>query len=81
MKKLVKETKEVEVCEDIICDICDKSCEINGNLNYATLSAKWGYGSDKDLTVHEAHICEGCYDEGIERLGIKPTISSYHLCS
>lgn len=59
-----QEKREVEVLTDITCDLCGKTCRdsIGVNLEFATLSARWGYGSRKDCETHEAHICEDCYD-------------------
>lgn len=51
------------------CDVCGKSCyrsEFEDRMHsdeYATLSATWGYWSDKDLTWHECHMCEFCFDK------------------
>lgn len=68
-----------EVVTDITCDICGKSCKVdegvinnelrpdNGNMyrefEYMTLTAHWGYYSNKDMQYWEAHVCEKCVDE------------------
>ena len=56
-----------------ICDICGNSCNVahkgfkdpNGIISneFATLTARWGYCSNKDLTEHECIMCEECFDE------------------
>ena len=59
-----KETKEVEVVDDIICNGCGKSCETALEWLYeaAELIADWGYGSSKDGERSKAHLCEECFD-------------------
>lgn len=61
--------------EDILCDKCGKSCRDDEDMNfeYASVKATWGYCSKKDLTEHEAQICEPCYDS----LGLKPKVTRY----
>lgn len=61
--------------EDIICDKCGKSClnSTEMNFEYATITAHWGYGSNKDLEKHEAHVCEKCYDD----FHLKSTVTYY----
>ena len=53
--------------KDIRCGRCKKSCKIeigagHYNLSYATLEARWPYGSPKDTEHHQLHFCEPCYD-------------------
>jgi|ERR1035437_3052722 hypothetical protein len=65
------------VIESVSCNICgnkilDKGC----GREYATISAEWGYDSNKDMTRHEAHICESCYDAKIV-----PLLTVDHLVS
>ena len=57
--------KELDELDDVYCNICGKSCKKEMNFEYAYIIADWGYDSQKDLEVHEAHICEECYDEKI----------------
>ena len=43
MKIMTK--KEVEVISDIRCDVCEESCQTEGdvsNIEFGTLSAHWG---------------------------------------
>jgi len=63
----VKQTEEVI---GYVCDVCGSPCfKESGDLRfesteYAVLSAQWGYWSNgKDLTRHECHLCEDCYDK------------------
>lgn len=54
--------------KDITCDRCKKSTAILignpdiYNFSYATLEARWPYGSPKDAEHHQLHLCEPCYD-------------------
>lgn len=55
--------------EKITCDICKGSCaykfsdtDIVEN-EYATLQARWGFLSNKDLEKHKCVMCESCYDQ------------------
>jgi hypothetical protein len=61
------------------CDICGMSCNASQDERYeaherASLRARWGYHSRKDMQVHECDMCEDCYDhlvEYIETMGGK----------
>jgi len=62
--------REVEEVHDVICDSCRKSCKTfldknntTYNFEHMTLSALWGFSSNKDLERWEAHVCEKCVDE------------------
>jgi predicted aldo/keto reductase-like oxidoreductase len=72
--KLYKKVYRKEVYEpsvqlvDVTCDICGKSCDVAAfpgqkSFEYATLSASWGYGSNKDGDTHECIICTHCFDK------------------
>lgn len=61
MKTYKKEL--VDKIDDIICDMCYKSCRCGFNFEHMELYAKWGYGSKKDMTKWEAHFCEDCVDK------------------
>jgi len=56
---------EVKILEDVICDVCGKSCRDSDNLNfeYATLHADWGHCSNKDGIGWTGHICYRCADK------------------
>jgi len=67
----IKELKQKEVVVGYICDICKQSCnKISSgegknyeSYEFATLYARWGYYSNKDLTSSHCHICENCFDK------------------
>jgi hypothetical protein len=44
-----------------------------GFEDFFQLSQTWGYFSKKDGEMHEAVICEGCYDEVFKDVRIKTT--------
>lgn len=53
----VKEIKSIEVITDVLCDICDQSTK----LEFATLSANWGYYSQSDGERYKLQLCEKCF--------------------
>ena len=62
MRKYKQKELLSEVLEDVICDICGKSCKINLSALYefSILKATWGYGSHKDCTQWDGEFCEEC---------------------
>lgn len=74
MKKTKKVNRSIDIVVDVICDCCGKSCKKNisrdgdFNLEYMTLSAKWGYASTHDLESWEAHICNKCVDKKLAKI-------------
>ena len=66
MVELKREVREEKVY-GYECDICRSSCNKSTGesdvFEYATLFARWGYYSNKDLESHECHMCEVCYDK------------------
>lgn len=62
----IKEKITSEEVTGYICDICNKSCNESGydfeSHEWAELKATWGYFSNKDLQIHQCHMCEQCYD-------------------
>lgn len=75
-----KETQEVEVVDDVICNRCGKSCRnADGFIEMAPLRVRWGYGSSKDTEDHESHLCEQCYDEIVSGFKISPKVTEYLL--
>lgn len=81
--KIVKIKQETTT--DVICDSCGKSCKVflgenkkHFNFEYMRLSARWGYGSDKDLEVWEAHICEKCVDTKFTKITFKKEHYNIH---
>ncbi len=66
----VREKRVVNEFVGYTCDICNQPCYKEHGPNradsteHALLRAEWGYWSDdKDLTVHECHMCEACYNK------------------
>ena len=69
-------TRQTKVLVDICCDVCGKSCKNehardydddhelheDGDFEYATISATWGYFSRKDGESYSAVLCEDCFD-------------------
>ncbi len=56
--------------DKIFCDVCGSNCmkEDAHDNEYATLSATWGYDSNKDLTRHDIDLCESCFDKTVQFL-------------
>lgn len=75
-----KEQREVKKVKDVICDVCEESTYNGANFSYAKLSANWLYGSPKDTQVHEACICESCYDKIVEAFSIKVHKGEHLIC-
>lgn len=63
MKTFKKKT--VKVLDQIICDVCGKTCtdDFYNNHENATLEAMWGYNSRSDGTKFEIHLCENCFGD------------------
>jgi uncharacterized cysteine cluster protein YcgN (CxxCxxCC family) len=64
-----------EVTEDVICDICGKSCKkrindpiVERTMEYMELKTSWGFYSNKDLETWEAEVCEDCVDKHLSPL-------------
>ena len=58
----VTEKVEVEAVTDVVCDICLTTTRVaDEHLEYATLKAHWGYGSQHDGERYEVHLCESCF--------------------
>ena len=53
----IKEFRLTEVISDVLCDICDQSTK----LEFATLSANWGYFSQSDGERYKLQLCEKCF--------------------
>lgn len=49
--------------EDIICDVCGKSCNTDTGFERLTMNAQWGFMTKKDFQKWEADVCEKCVDE------------------
>ena len=63
-----KVTKEIDVLQDMICDICGKSCKVGSNYISLDLFVCWGYGSNHDGENWEAEVCETCVVEKLAPL-------------
>jgi hypothetical protein len=60
---------EIETVTDVLCDGCSSSTRVeNGGLQYATVQARWGYGTRHDGERYELHLCEGCFFKTIAYL-------------
>jgi len=77
MVKTKIEKRKVEVTKDIVCNICGTSCKASPGygFSYATLKAHWGYCSNRDGQVHEAHICNSCFDVMIKKFKISSLVT------
>ena len=53
----VKQLQQVKVITDVVCDVCNQST----TLEFATLSAHWGYGSTYDGERYELQLCKKCF--------------------
>ena len=79
MKKYRK--AEVDVIDDIICDMCDISCKKGKDcFEYSDFISSWGYNSRKDGERWSGMFCEDCSDRikdfvesGGKKLEIKET--------
>lgn len=66
-KSIIKSREEVV---DVICNQCGNSCKGDMNMEYATVSAHWGYDSKHhDMEAYEIHLCEICFDLLLAGLG------------
>ncbi|WP_237673408.1 hypothetical protein [Vreelandella profundi] len=62
----VIEKVEVDTVTDVVCDVCLCSTRVeNGGLEFATLSALWGYGTRHDGERYELHLCEDCFFQAV----------------
>jgi hypothetical protein len=79
MIKYIQQQKTETVIDDIICDLCGKSCAVYPYKEspykemrvikqqiYMSLESHWGYGSGKDATYWKAQICEKCVDKKLK---------------
>ncbi|AXN29633.1 hypothetical protein CP913_13820 [Pseudomonas aeruginosa] len=61
--------EQTESVSDVLCDVCGESTRIEGyGLQFGTLRASWGYGSNHDGERYEVHLCEGCFFRTISGL-------------
>ncbi|SDM97288.1 hypothetical protein [Vreelandella arcis] len=58
----VIEKVEIDAVTDVVCDVCLSSTRVaDEGLEFATLQAQWGYGSQHDGERYELHLCESCF--------------------
>jgi ribosomal-protein-alanine N-acetyltransferase len=50
--------------KQIICNGCGRILKAE-RQDFLTVQKEWGYFSQKDLQIHEFHLCEECYDKMI----------------
>jgi uncharacterized cysteine cluster protein YcgN (CxxCxxCC family) len=69
--KTIQKVVQEEEQEDVLCDICGKSCgieiqdmegEVFLRFEYMELETHWGYYSSKDCEHWQAQVCEACVD-------------------
>ena len=60
----IKQLQQAEVMTDVVCDVCNQSTK----LQFAALSAYWGYGSTHDRERYELQLCEKCFFYALETL-------------
>ncbi len=59
--------------EHIRCNKCGRMLfvqEGNQKEDCLKVQKEWGYFSEKDLELHEFHMCETCYDEMVREFVI-----------
>lgn len=78
MKKY--KTRQARVLVDILCDVCEKSCKNDrhsgddtllhedGDFEYGSVSATWGYFSRKDGESYSTVLCEDCFDNVVKHI-------------
>lgn len=75
VKRNIKRTLSTVV--DVKCNSCGNSCIKSKQdlaFEFATIHAAWGYFSNKrDGEVHEAHLCQSCFEKLIKKFAI-PTL-------
>ena len=60
----IKKLQQVKVITDVLCDVCNQSAK----LEFATLSAHWGYGSKHNGERYELQLCEKCFFYALKTL-------------
>lgn len=60
----IKESRSTPVVVEVICDVCGQTTtkdREHGIHEYATLSANWGYHSNRDDERYHYQLCETCF--------------------
>jgi hypothetical protein len=82
MLVIKKETKEIEIVEDEICNKCSKSMKLEDGQIYGLSNAhvNGGYLSKKlvDTTMYGFSICESCLKEIFDSFEIPVTETDYN---
>lgn len=51
-----------EGVSEVKCDVCSRSTRLDcGGLQFGTLQARWGFGTQHNGEHYEIHLCEGCF--------------------
>ena len=79
LSHIENQTKEVEVLDNIICNICGEPIKITSDIagmsyDYIHIHQEFGYRSNHDNQTHDLDICEDCYSKLINSCKIQPTI-------
>ncbi|MFM5557035.1 hypothetical protein [Aeromonas rivipollensis] len=64
----VKAVVPTEQVVEVRCDVCGDSSMMVEQMNYATLSANWGYGSRHDGERYQVDLCESCFFDVLANL-------------
>lgn len=53
---------EIEAVSDVLCDVCRLTTRLeSGRLQFASLQAHWGHGTEHEGERYEIHLCEACF--------------------
>ena len=77
MRHTHKETQEVDVVDDVVCDRCGETMKgFAGNYNGVTISGSGAYDSTHfpDGAVVHADVCEKCASEWFKTFKTHPVI-------
>jgi hypothetical protein len=60
--------KLVDTLDNVLCDVCNKSCKHEMNYEVARLSVNWGYESKNDGDAYCIDLCEDCFERTLQHL-------------
>lgn len=66
MKIIKKVVMEVQEVEQVVCNKCGNTIEVNKDgelVDYLAINKKWGYLSDFDGEEHSIDLCQKCYKQ------------------
>lgn len=75
MKHTHKETQEVEVVDDVVCDRCGDTLKCSaGNYNGINITGSGAYDSPHfpDMCIVHADVCEECASEWFKTFKTNP---------